>query len=259
MIGSQDILKPFNVAEAVTTAAMRAEEAVLPPTRVCNEIQMYKTMYASKITKLSARQYAYLAYKQQSFTPTRDMLLGNEMAEIALSGLRQELGGAVDLGSFKVAYHADGMYVDDDNYLWCFEHKYLFRGSPDLWKIQAAAAQLLFYTALTNRMRGMEATTGHYTKEKDSMEIPHDCPIKMCLVVTLPDRVLAWEHEPKQSEMDRSIDFYTKKCDGIMSAVNRYSNWDAVNEWDLKYKHKEHLEFFPNLTLENFKTLKHGT
>lgn len=243
-------IRSFNIQEATILAHERAESATLPPTKKCTEVKQHNTFYASKLVKLSSRHYAFLAAKEMEFTPTREQMLGNSMAEIALDGVEQEVGGAVDFGKYKIVFNADGVHVDDN--IWCFEHKYLFKGQPDSWKIQSAAAQLLFYTALASLKRGEYLKTALYKRAQvKNIFLPENKDMMMCLVVTLPDRVVRWEHKPTKSQIAKVLDFYLRKSDAIKNAV-KY-NWDNVNEWDSKFKHKEHLEFFPELSIEDFK------
>jgi hypothetical protein len=244
-------IRSFDIEKATVVALQRAEAATLPPTKRCTEVKQHNTFYASKLVKLSSRHYAFLASKEMSFTPTREQMLGNTMAEIALDGVEQEVGGSVDFEKYKIVFNADGIHVDEN--IWCFEHKYLFKGQPDSWKIQSAATQLLFYTALTSLKRGDSLKTALYKRtEIKNVFLPKNKNLMMCLVVTLPDKVVCWTHQPTKKQIASVLDFYLRKSDAIKNAVGY--NWDQVNEWDLKFKHKEHLEFFPELSIEDFKS-----
>ena len=244
-------LKPFNVAAAEIRAKQLAATCEVGKPRRCEELQKYNTLYGSKIVKLSARQHAFLMSKRSEFTPTQDMMLGNTMAEETLSQFEQEIGGVVPLlPKIEVAFNLDAAHIEK-NILWCFEHKYLFRNEPDAWKIQSAAAQLLFYTALAGTKVGDKLVSGNYTGRNNKLDIPLGTKTAMALIVTLPGKVMQWTYEPSKEEKLKAINFYRDKASAIKTAVLDY-NWDDVNYWDSQFKQKEHLQFFPKLDLKDF-------
>lgn len=249
-------LKKVDLLSATALAKERADGAPPQQPRVGSEVHSHQ-FYASKLAKLSARQYAYIQWKAMPYTPTNDMLLGNSMAEIVLGDFKQEVGGGVTWpGSPTVFYRADAIHEDEDC-VWVFEHKYLFKGQPDEWKIQASASQLLYYTGLTMAMASMSSgilTYGYYTGNTGSVAISTEKPLRMCLVVTLPDRVTYWVYEPSFNQLEEAVGFYDTKAKSVLEAVCNH-DWDYVNGWDAKYKHKEHLNFFPKLTINDFTEL----
>lgn len=223
--------------------------------RKSNELQRYNCFYGSKLVKMSARQYTYVLHKQTEYTATQDMNLGNVVADRVLgsdSNILQEVGNSVQVTtSYNVVFNLDGAKLEG-NTLHCYEHKYLFKGEPDDWKVQASAAQLLLYGSLASQCKKLQS--GNYTGRSEVLELPEKFDVVLHLVITLPDKVMLWSHKLTTKDFTKVISFYSQKANSIYEGVIEM-DWSYVDAWDGKYKHKEHLEFFPNLTINDFKQI----
>jgi hypothetical protein len=200
---------------------------------------------------MSAKQYAYTQANPEPYTPRLDYHLCSAVADFILRDYYKEYGSTYIQENFNISFSCDGIrFEDGDTYI--AEHKFLYKDELDDWKIRSAATQVLLYTALAKKCRKLTPRTFSIDKRKESINISDFCFIE--IYVTTFENVYLYTQQVLDDDLNRVLEFYTKKAQGIWNVVSR-KNWDEVTAWDGIYKHKEYDEFFGFLTIQDFKQL----
>lgn len=217
-----------------------------------NEVKN-NAFYASKLIKMSAKQYAFLSSNPQPYTPSLAMYIGNAMADYVLKEFPyHEMGGCVEnfINDYKIYFSNDAVNYDaEENVLDICEHKFFYKNELDDWKIKSSYSQSLFYASLSGKVNSMR-TSPFYKMENANISFKKGFKVRLNLIISTQDSIYFYQEIPNKKTLNKIFNFYIKKGSNILDAVNKRL-WDGVKLWDEELKHKEHLEFAGKFSIEN--------
>lgn len=230
-------------------------QGVLGPERSTQEVSD-GTFFASKLVKMSAKQYAYLSANIKPYQTTLEQIIGSAVAEAVLKDVDQEMGAFIDFfNGYKIAFSIDGFKPTENKNIF-IEHKYFFLDSLDNWKIRSAIIQCAFYAALSYKAKKLR-TSDFRVKQgfpKKEVDLDVTLPCEISVMITMPRKIYVFNKVLEPKLMDDILNFYIKKAKTISDVV-KYKDWNGAKNWDEKYKGVEQDEFFSNIEIEDFEIL----
>ena len=212
-----------------------------------------KTLFASRLIKLSGAQYAYLGLHSKPMkkrvdalsTDRRDMInegvefqesvcntFGNQEVSISLETPFAKIYGSIDgIGSFK----EDTVLIDEVK---TFNKP---QGIETAWFVRKAYAQALFYSYMVWKSwnDGIERFRFARFTGKDEMITIKKCQsIMIGITISLPDDLFHFGFQPTVDDMDTCGSHYLNKGKLIMDAYND-EKWQGIKKLDAEWKDKE--------------------
>jgi len=222
-------------------------------TRSCEEIQD-GLFFASKLVKMTGKQYAYTGAHHSKWTTSIQQIIGSAVGDRILDGFDCEMGAVTSFDDFKIAFSVDGFLSTEKANIF-LEHKFFWKGELDAMKLRLALSQLTFYAALAQKSKYLRRS--RFAQERLGVkELKLDMK-KDCIgivIITTPENIFCIEKNLTERKMDQAVTLYCKKAKAIQKAVmNR--DWNDIKEWDTKYKRKEQDVLWKDIELDDFRQI----
>jgi hypothetical protein len=222
-----------------------------------NEIKDLKSFYASKLIKMSAKQYAFLSYKPQEYAPSLAMHIGNSMADYILANTHyREMGGLIKnfLPEYKLYFSNDAIcYNEEENILDVYESKFFYKNELDDWKIKSSLYQLMFYSALSHKVKSMETSSFRKHIENHKINFKKNKIVRSNLVIISQENVYFYNKIYDIQLLEKVYEFVKDKAKMILLATK--GDWGPCKKWDEDYKHKEMFKFCNEFSLNDMEIL----
>ena len=207
-------------------------------------------LFASKLVKMSAKQYAFTQLKPEPYKTTLRSLLSNTFGDIVLQGFQTEFGNNLDIGNdLKLYFSCDGIKINED-VLHIVEHKLISKDDDvNEYVINMAKNQLYLYSSLVNKCKFLKKSK--FTNiVADDIDISHINKIMCTMIITTFENVYFYTFE--NNIVKDVLIYYSEKAYHIKDTYMT-GNWDNIKAFSDKYKEKEQTMFGGLLTLKDLK------